>query len=251
MLISGRGSNLRAIASALPPGALCGVLSNKAALGLDWARSQGVPTAMVSHLDHPDREHFDAALARAIDAWEPDYVLLAGFMRVLTPGFVARYAGRLINIHPSLLPAFPGLRTHEQALQAGVQWHGCTVHFVTPALDHGPIIAQGMVPVLAEDTPASLAERLLPLEHQVYGEVVRWLSEGRVWLDETQRVQVSGVESRAFLAGAIPPGAIPPGDLHPGVLPPGALPPETLPTGASPSGASPADGAQACAGGRP
>ena len=200
VLISGRGSNLRAIAEALPPDALCGVLSNRAAEGLDWARKQGLPTALVAHHDYPDREQFDAELARILDIWQPDYVLLAGFMRVLTAGFVARYAGRLINIHPSLLPAFPGLRTHEQALQAGVQWHGCTVHFVTPVLDHGPIIAQGLVPVLEGDTPADLAERLLPVEHQVYSEVVRWLSEGRIWLDESQQVQARGISSRAFMA---------------------------------------------------
>src|SRR5690606_5542532 len=130
----------------------------------------------------PSREAFDTTLAKEIDRYDPDYVLLAGFMRVLTSGFVAGYAGRLVNIHPSLLPAFPGLHTHAQALAVGVQAHGCTVHFVTPVLDHGPILAQGVVPVLANDTPESLAARVLQVEHRVYPAAVRWLVEGRARL---------------------------------------------------------------------
>jgi len=179
---------------------VCAVVSNKAdAPGLAWARAHDIETVVVPHRDYTTREAFDVALADAIEARQPDYVLLAGFMRVLTPGFVEQFNGRLINIHPSLLPAFPGLHTHQQALATGVQWHGCTVHFVTPVLDHGPIVAQGMVPVLAQDTPDKLAERLLRVEHRLYTDVVRWLIEGRVELDAMQRVHVRDVASRAFV----------------------------------------------------
>jgi len=161
------------------PAEIRAVVANKPdAAGLVWARDQGIATAAVSHRDYASREAFDAALADQIDRYEPDCVLLAGFMRVLTPSFVNRYAGRLVNIHPSLLPAFPGLHTHAQALATGVQAHGCTVHFVTPLLDHGPLIAQGIVPVRADDTPERLAERVLRVEHQVYPAAVRWIVEG-------------------------------------------------------------------------
>src|SRR5690606_11524264 len=152
------------------------VIANKPdAAGLEWAQAHGIPTAVVPHRDFDSREAFDAALAEAIEAHRPHYVLLAGFMRVLTPGFVERFNGRLINIHPSLLPAFPGLHTHQQALAMGVQWHGCTIHFVTPVLDHGPIVAQGMVPVRTDDSPEDLANRLLQVEHRMYADVVGWL----------------------------------------------------------------------------
>jgi len=184
ILISGRGSNLQAIADACHvrelPAQVVGVIANRAsASGLEWAASRGIPTRVVSHQGHADRASFDAALAQEIDALAPDYVLLAGFMRILTDGFVKHYAGRLINIHPSLLPLFPGLATHQQALDAGVQVHGCTVHVVTPELDHGPIIAQGIVPVQAGDTPDSLSARVLQVEHQVYPAVAQWLAEDR------------------------------------------------------------------------
>jgi phosphoribosylglycinamide formyltransferase-1 len=179
---------------------ICAVIANKAdAAGIDWAREQGIKTRVVPHRDYPTREAFDSALADAIDAWEPHYVLLAGFMRVLTPAFVEHFNGRLINIHPSLLPAFPGLHTHQQALATGVQWHGCTVHFVTPVLDHGPIVAQGAVPVMVDDTPETLASRVLQVEHRLYADVVRWLAEGRVTLDAMQRVLVRDVGSRSFV----------------------------------------------------
>ena len=179
---------------------ICAVVSNTAeAPALEWAQAQGLQTHVVAHRDYASRELFDTELARVIDAYQPDYVLLAGFMRVLTTGFVEHFSGRLVNIHPSLLPAFPGLHTHKQALQAGVQWHGCTVHFVTPVLDHGPIIAQGIVPVRPADTPQSLAGRLLSVEHQVYGRVAVWLAEGRVSLGADQRVTVRGVSSRSFI----------------------------------------------------
>jgi len=182
------------------PAEVCAVVANKPdAAGLAWAREQGIATAAVSHRAYASREAFDAALAEQIDRYEPDCVLLAGFMRVLTPGFVNRYAGRLVNIHPSLLPAFPGLYTHAQALATGVQAHGCTVHFVTPLLDHGPIIAQGMVPVRGDDTPERLAERVLRVEHQVYPAAVRWIVEGRVRLTSDQRVEVEGVAERLFM----------------------------------------------------
>ncbi|NYT50971.1 phosphoribosylglycinamide formyltransferase [Parapusillimonas granuli] len=182
------------------PAEVCAVIANRAdAAGLAWARQQGLATQVVAHRDYASRDDFDAALAAAIDAHDPHYVLLAGFMRVLTPAFVERYNGRLINIHPSLLPAFPGLHTHQQALAMGVQWHGCTIHFVTPVLDYGPVIAQGVVPVLAGDTPDRLAARVLGVEHRMYAEVAGWLAEGRVALDAMQRVQVRGVASRAFV----------------------------------------------------
>jgi len=182
------------------PAQVCAVISNRSdAAGLEWARQQGLEARAVPHRDYATREEFDRALAAAIDEHDPHYVLLAGFMRVLTPGFVAHYEGRLLNIHPSLLPSFPGLHTHQQALTLGIQWHGCTVHFVTAQLDHGPIVAQGVVPVLAGDDPDTLAARLLTVEHKLYAEVVRWLAQGRVSLDCKQGVQVHGVDTRAFL----------------------------------------------------
>lgn len=203
VLISGRGSNMQAIVEALALPGICGevcaVMSNTPdAAGLTWAAQRGISTQVVAHRGYESRAAFDHALADAIDAWTPDYVLLAGFMRILTPEFVARFNGRLINIHPSLLPAFPGLHTHQQALAAGVQWHGCTVHFVTPVLDHGPIIAQGVVPVRAADTPERLAQRVLEVEHHMYGAVVRWLAQGKVKLDPVQRVQLSDAVCRSF-----------------------------------------------------
>lgn len=178
------------------PADIVAVIANRAdSAGLAWAAEAGVPTAVVSHRDHPSREAFDAALAAEIDRHAPDYVLLAGFMRILTTGFVDHYRGRLINIHPSLLPMFPGLATHAQALAAGVRVHGCSVHFVTPVLDHGPILAQGAVPVLDDDTEATLAARVLAIEHRLYPRVVRWLAEGRVRLDGN-RVIVDGENNR-------------------------------------------------------
>jgi len=204
ILISGTGSNMQAIVNACRAGTcpadIAAVISNKAdAEGLSWAAAAGIHTAVIPHRSYPDRETFDAALSAEIDRHQADFVLLAGFMRVLTPGFVQRYAGRLINIHPSLLPAFPGLHTHAQAIATGVQAHGCTVHFVTPVLDHGPVIAQGVVPVMADDSPDTLAARVLKVEHVMYPKVATWLAEGRVMLLSDQRVQVAGVSSRLFL----------------------------------------------------
>jgi phosphoribosylglycinamide formyltransferase-1 len=197
VLISGRGSNLRALLDAgLPVNA---VISNRAdAEGLSLAAARGVETRVVEHRRHATREAFDAALAAEIDRLAPRLVALAGFMRILTPGFAARYAGRLLNIHPSLLPAFPGLRTHERALAAGVKVHGCTVHFVTAELDHGPIVVQAAVPVLADDDTASLAARVLEQEHVVYPRAVRWFLDGRLELGNGV-VHVTGGDAQLVL----------------------------------------------------
>ena len=182
VLISGRGSNMQAILDAGLP--VAAVLSNVPdAAGLALAAQRGVATQVVSHRDYASREAFEAALAAEIDRRAPRLVALAGFMRVLSPGFVARYAGRLVNIHPSLLPAFPGLHTHERALAAGVKLHGCTVHFVTAELDHGPIIVQAALPVRPRDDVGSLAARVLALEHVVYPRALRWFLEGRLVIE--------------------------------------------------------------------
>ncbi|MEW6164709.1 MAG: phosphoribosylglycinamide formyltransferase [Pseudomonadota bacterium] len=184
ILISGRGSNMQALIDAALPGACAAVISNRpAAAGLAWASARGVPTRVVDHKAFPSREAFDAALAAEIEALGAELVLLAGFMRVLTDAFVRRFAGRLVNIHPSLLPSFPGLHTHEAALAAGVRVHGCTVHFVTPTLDCGPVIVQAAVPVLPGDDAAALAARVLAQEHIVYPQAARGLLEGRCRLE--------------------------------------------------------------------
>jgi phosphoribosylglycinamide formyltransferase-1 len=176
------------------------VISNRAdAEGLAAATARGVATRVVEHRSHATREAFDAALADAIDAFAPRLVALAGFMRIFTPGFVSRYDGRMLNIHPSLLPAFPGLHTHERALAAGVKVHGCTVHFVTPELDHGPIVAQAAVPVRAGDDAAALAARVLKQEHIVYPRAVRWFLDGRLALGNGV-VHVKGNDAQVILA---------------------------------------------------
>jgi phosphoribosylglycinamide formyltransferase-1 len=189
VLISGRGSNMQAILDAGIP--VAAVISNRAgAAGLEVAARRGVATAVVEHRSFATREAFDTALAAEIDRHAPRLVALAGFMRVLTPGFVARYAGRLVNIHPSLLPEFPGLDTHARALAAGVKRHGCTVHFVTAQLDHGPIIAQASVPVLPGDTPDTLAARVLQQEHLLYPRAIRWFLAGELVIEgDTVRVK--------------------------------------------------------------
>jgi phosphoribosylglycinamide formyltransferase-1 len=157
------------------------VISNvPGAAGLEIAAQRGVPARVVSHKDFASRESFDHALAQAIDGYAPTLVALAGFMRVLTPGFVERYPERILNIHPSLLPAYPGLNTHERALADGVKLHGCSVHFVTADLDHGPIVAQAALPVRREDSAASLALRVLKLEHVLYPRAVRWFLDGKL-----------------------------------------------------------------------
>ena len=190
VLISGRGSNLQAILDAGIP--VSAVISNQpGAGGLAIAARLGVATAVVEHRRFPTREAFDAALADEIDRHAPRLVALAGFMRVLTPGFVARYAGRLVNIHPSLLPEFPGLDTHARALAAGAKRHGCTAHFVTAELDHGPIIAQASVPVLPGDTAETLAARVLAQEHLIYPRALRWFLDGLLVV-ENGKVRVKG-----------------------------------------------------------
>ncbi|MGA8009331.1 MAG: phosphoribosylglycinamide formyltransferase [Thiomonas sp.] len=185
LLISGRGSNLQSILQAAREQgwmeSVRGVISNRAdASGLDVAGAFGVPTQVVAHADFPSRDAFDLALGDAIAELNPDVVALCGFMRVLGTAFVERFSGRLVNIHPSLLPAFTGLHTHARALEEGVKWHGATVHLVSNALDHGPILAQAAVPVHDDDTPQSLAARVLVEEHRIYPPVVRALLEGRV-----------------------------------------------------------------------
>lgn len=188
ILISGRGSNMEAIVQACQqegwPARIAAVVSNKAsAEGLQFAAARGIATAVVDHKAFDSREAFDAELARVIDGFAPDVVVLAGFMRILTEGFVRHFEGRMLNVHPSLLPAFPGLHTHQRAIEAGCKLAGATVHFVTPELDHGPIVAQAAVPVLPGDTPQALAERVLVQEHRLYPQAVRWLVEDRLTLD--------------------------------------------------------------------
>ncbi|WP_310714719.1 phosphoribosylglycinamide formyltransferase, partial [Burkholderia multivorans] len=179
ILISGRGSNMEAIVRACAherwPAEVAAVIANRPdAAGLAFAASHGIATAVVDHRSFDGRDSFDAALAAEIDRFAPDLVVLAGFMRILTPEFVRRYEGRLLNIHPSLLPSFKGIRTHQQALDAGVALHGATVHFVIPELDSGAIVAQGAVPVRAGGDAAALAQRVLAVEHVLYPRAVRW-----------------------------------------------------------------------------
>ncbi|MCB1909783.1 MAG: phosphoribosylglycinamide formyltransferase [Rhodocyclaceae bacterium] len=205
VLISGRGSNMQAIVDAGIAGAdVVAVISNRGdAAGLVFARERGIDTRIVDHKQFADRAAFDTALAATIDTFSPDLVVLAGFMRVLTDPFVLRYQGRLLNIHPSLLPAFSGLDTHRRAIEAGVRVHGATVHLVTPRLDAGPIVAQAVVPVLPGDDPAALAARVLREEHRLYPQVVRWFVEGRVAVDERGGVRVRG-EGRSEQTMCVP-----------------------------------------------
>jgi phosphoribosylglycinamide formyltransferase-1 len=201
ILISGRGSNMQALVAAGLP--VAAVLSNRPdAGGLAFARERGIDTRVVDHRTYAGREPFDAALAEAIDAYAPRLVVLAGFMRILTAAFVERYAGRMLNIHPSLLPAFIGLDTHRRAIAAGVKAHGCTVHFVTPELDHGPIVMQAVVPVLPGDDPATLAARVLAQEHVIYPRAVRWYLDGRLTVDGGV-VRVAGGEPQLVCASAL------------------------------------------------
>ena len=198
ILISGRGSNMEALLQAGLPVEFAAVISNNpAAEGLNIARAHGVPGVAIYHRGHSSRESFDAALAGEIDRHAPDLVILAGFMRVLTEPFVRRYAGCMINIHPALLPSFPGLHTHHRALAAGVKIHGCTVHFVTAEVDVGPIIIQAVVPVLADDTEDSLAARVLAQEHRIYPQAVRWFAEGRLLSTSVGGVNLAGAVSNA------------------------------------------------------
>lgn len=186
------------------PARVVAVVSNRPeAAGLRHAAAQGIATAAVDHRAHADRARFDAALAQVIDSFAPDLVVLAGFMRILGEPFVRRYEGRLLNIHPSLLPAFPGLHTHRRALEAGCAVAGATVHFVTPELDHGPIILQSVVPVRPGDDESALAARVLATEHVIYPRAVRWFVEGRIEL-EAGRVRLSTGEPRHHFGGGTP-----------------------------------------------
>ena len=203
ILISGRGSNMQAVVEAAVPNAgIRAVLSNNEnAAGLAWASSRGIATAALNHKNFPDRESFDRAMMELIDRHQPDLVVLAGFMRILTPAFCAHYEGRLINIHPSLLPAFTGLHTHERALAAGCRVAGCTVHFVTPELDCGPVIAQGVVPILDGDTADDIAARVLKVEHQLLPQAVADFAAGRLKIDGNRVLNSRAADSEAqFLA---------------------------------------------------
>ena len=189
ILISGRGSNMEAVVRAAQaeqwPARIAAVISNKAdAKGLEFAAGHGIATAVVPNKDYATREAFDAALQEVIDSFQPDLVVLAGFMRILTPGFVAHYAGRMLNIHPSLLPLFPGLHTHEAALASGLAQHGATVHFVTAELDHGPMVDQVAVPILPGDTAETLSARVLQQEHILYPRAIRWFIEDRLTVED-------------------------------------------------------------------
>ena len=189
---------MRAIVESRAASEVRAVISNRPdAQGLEWARSRGIETRVVDHKSYDTREAFDDAMAQAVGACSPDLVLLAGFMRIFTPKFIGRFPRRILNIHPSLLPAFPGLHTHRQALAAGVKLHGCTVHVVTPSLDNGPIVIQAAVPVLPEDTEESLADRVLQAEHRIYPLAVQWFMEDRVEFlpGDVVRIRGSGVST--------------------------------------------------------
>jgi len=185
ILISGRGSNMQAIVNAgIPDIRIAAVLSNSAtAAGLAWAAERGIPTDSLNHKDFASRSAFDQAMMEKIDAYQPDLVVLAGFMRILTPEFCTRYEGRLMNIHPSILPSFTGLHTHERALAAGCRVAGCTIHFVTPVLDCGPIISQGVVPIFDNDTADDIAARVLKVEHRLFPQAVADFAAGRLKIE--------------------------------------------------------------------
>jgi phosphoribosylglycinamide formyltransferase-1 len=209
ILISGRGSNMEAIVQACAqeqwPARIAAVVSNKAdAAGLQFAAERGIATAVLDHKGFATREDFDAELAKVIDGFAPDLVVLAGFMRILTAGFVRHYEGRLLNIHPSLLPSFAGLHTHRRAIEEGCKVAGATVHFVTPELDHGPIVAQAVVPVLPTDTEQDLSSRVLVQEHVIYPRAVRWFVEGALSVDAQGRVTHTGGQAQAVLAAQPP-----------------------------------------------
>ena len=206
-LISGRGSNFEAIVKMAQkeawPAHFAGVIANHPhAKGLDFAREVGIPAFIIDHRDFVSREAFDAALIATIDQLKPNLVVLAGFMRILTAGFIDHYAGRLINIHPSLLPHFTGLHTHQRALEAGVSKHGATVHFVTTGVDEGPIICQAELTVMVGENEAQLAARVLRLEHQIYPRAVKWFIDNRLRI-EGKEVKLSPPENQFFASGSL------------------------------------------------
>jgi phosphoribosylglycinamide formyltransferase-1 len=203
ILISGRGSNMEAIVRACADegwnARIAAVVSNRPdAAGLTFAAQRGIPTAVVDHKGFAKREDFDTALATCVEGFAPDALALAGFMRILSPAFVQRFAGRMVNVHPSLLPAFTGLHTHRRAIEAGCKLAGATVHFVTAELDHGPIIVQAVVPVLAGDTESTLAARVLEREHRIYPRALRWLVHDELRV-ENGVVRHTGAESQLLL----------------------------------------------------
>ena len=198
ILISGRGSNMEAIVQRCTeerwPAQVAAVVANRPdAKGLEFAAARGIAAAVVNHREQPSREAFDAELARVIDGFAPDLVVLAGFMRILGDAFVRRFADRMMNVHPSLLPAFPGLHTHQRAIEAGCKLAGATVHFVTPQLDHGPIVMQSIVPILPNDDESTLAARVLATEHQIYPRAVRWFVEDALQVVDGRVLQRDGM----------------------------------------------------------
>jgi phosphoribosylglycinamide formyltransferase-1 len=196
ILISGRGSNMQAILEARLPLTVAAVISNDPqAGGLATAQEHGIATRVIDHRAYGDRAAFDTALANEINAFKPDLVVLAGFMRILTADFVNRYRGRLLNIHPSLLPAFTGLHTHRRALEAGVKVHGCSVHFVTAELDHGPIVIQASVAVHEDDSEETLAARVLAEEHRIYPQALRWFCADRLAITPRGGVTINGARA--------------------------------------------------------
>lgn len=204
VLISGSGSNLQALIDACSypdfPAQIVAVISNRPdAFGLNRAQQQGIPTAVLDHRPFATREAFDAELQSVIDGYAPDLVVLAGFMRILTPALVTHYLGRMLNIHPSLLPLYPGLHTHRRALEAGDREHGATVHFVTPELDGGPPVVQASVPIEAGDSEETLAKRVLTREHMIYPLAVRWFAEGKLVLKDGRAL----FEDRPIPAGGV------------------------------------------------
>jgi phosphoribosylglycinamide formyltransferase 1 len=206
VLISGRGSNLQAILDADLPVEVAAVLSNrKSAAGLQLAETRGIPAHALAHTEFPDRAEFDQAMMRVIDGYAPDLVVLAGYMRILSDAFVQHYAGRLINIHPSLLPSYPGMDTHARALADGVKIHGCTVHLVTPVLDRGPVIVQAAVAVRSDDTAETLGARVLAAEHKIYPLAIRWFAERRLAFSDDGKVNLlndEGSGQSVFYPGA-------------------------------------------------
>lgn len=207
VMISGRGSNMAALVAAAEeigyPARIAGVVSDKAdAPGLDFANRAGIPTRVVARSEFASRDLHDGAIDEALEELQAEIVCLAGYMRRLSPGFVRKWGGRVINIHPSLLPAFKGLNPHGQALDAGVRIHGCSVHFVTPAIDAGPVIAQAAVPVMLDDTEASLSARVLRMEHKLYPQALRLVAEGKVRM-QGDRVVYEGVKVRRESADSV------------------------------------------------
>ncbi|UCH52609.1 MAG: phosphoribosylglycinamide formyltransferase [Pseudomonadota bacterium] len=204
VLISGRGSNLQAIIDAvrggdIPADVRAVISNNPDAAGLAYAKAASIPTEIIDHRTYSDRASFDRALMHTIDRYSPSAVVLAGFMRILTPAFIEHYRGRLLNVHPSLLPAFAGLNTHARALAAGVQEHGATVHFVTPEVDSGPIIVQARVPVFPDDDAKGLAARVLAVEHRILPLAIRWFVEGRLTVQDGRVLVDGGIDPRQGL----------------------------------------------------